>query len=224
MLNLRKWLVRRRLFKDIAAAERKGEKLRLNIGAGGTKYSGWISIEKIQLDITKSEDFIKFFKPGMIRNLLAEHVIEHIDLHEFEKFLFDIKPFLTEAAIVRIAVPDAMHPSGYVRELTMPNGLEPGADDHRYFYSIFDMQEIANKAGYELSPLEYFDENGIFHYKEDNWDQGYILRSSRNYKGRFTHDEKEMKNMINSIPKNLQHHFIDNKISYTSLIVDFIVQ
>lgn len=224
MLNLRKKLGKCRLLKAIAMAERSGEKIKLNIGAGGTKYPGWISVEKEQLDITKTEDFIKLFKPGTISNLLAEHVVEHIERHEFEKFLSSIKPFLDDEASIRIAVPDSMHPSSYVRELTMPSGLEPGAEDHRYFYSIYDMQKIAYKTGYQIIPLEYFDKNGIFYSVEDDWERGYISRSSQNYKGRFTNDIKEMEKMIDSIPASLQSQFVENKISYTSLIVDFFLQ
>jgi hypothetical protein len=46
MLNLRKKLGKCRLLKAIAIAERSGEKIKLNIGAGGTKYSGWISVKR----------------------------------------------------------------------------------------------------------------------------------------------------------------------------------
>jgi predicted SAM-dependent methyltransferase len=223
MLNLFNWFTKRMLLKNIAVVEKRGEKLKLNIGAGGTIFPSWISIEKKQLDITKSEDFIKFFKPSIINKLLAEHVIEHIELQEFENFLLNIRPFLDKFASIRIAVPDAMHPSSYVKCLTMPGGLEHGADDHKYFYSIYDMQRIANKTGYQLSPIEYFDDKGIFYCLEDNWERGYISRSARNYKGRFTEDIEEMKKLIESVPPNLQYQFIENKISYTSLIVDFLV-
>jgi hypothetical protein len=41
--------------------------------------------------------------------------------------------YLDTFGIIRIAVPDAYHPSGYVKELTKPGGSKPGADDHKVF-------------------------------------------------------------------------------------------
>jgi len=211
------------LRREIASAKLLGRSLRLVVGAGGTRFTGWISIEKTQIDITKREDIEKFFSHGDISNILAEHVIEHIERDDFERFLGIIRPFLRSDAVMRFAVPDALHPSGYVRELTMPGGLEPGAEDHRYFYNINIMREIALQAGYELAPIEYFDESGNFHFREDDWSNGYIARSSKNYQGRFTNNKEEWEKMINSIPSELREEFINRNLSYTSLVVDFLV-
>ncbi len=196
--------------------------IKLNVGAGGTSYAGWISAEKNQLDITKSETFKDAFKFNSISAVLAEHVIEHITKKDFIEFLYGIKPYLKQNSTIRIAVPDAFHPSEYVRNLTMPGGYEPGADDHKEFYSIDHMLNIAQLTGYKVVPIEYFDHSGIFVFQNDDWSNGFINRSFKHYKGRFTNNPKEFKKMIESTPLVLREQFYNLKMSYTSLIVDFI--
>lgn len=196
--------------------------VRINVGAGGTCYPDWISIEKDLLDITKKSDFLYYFTQKKISKILAEHVIEHVHQQQFFDFLCSVRDYLEPMASIRIAVPDAYHPSGYVRELTKPGGLEPGADDHKVFYSIDLMKEIASKTNYRLVPIEFFDDKGLFHSNIQGWDNGYISRSSMEYKGRFTESPEEYKRMYDSVPAYLREQFTSGKITYTSLIVDFI--
>ncbi len=114
-----------------------------------------------------------------------------------------------------------MHPSEYVRELTEPGGLEPGADDHKEFYSLYDFQKLAKECGYSIQPIEYFDDNGQFHFTRDDWENGYISRSAYNYRGRFTEHAREMEKFLSTTPENLRGQFEESGVSYTSLIVDF---
>jgi len=209
---------RRRLADKILRADC----VRLNIGAGRTRYKGWISVEKYALDITRPEDFSYFFGHKKISKILLEHVVEHIQQEDFLEFLTHVKINLVPGATIRIAVPDAYHPSEYVRELTKPGGLEPGADDHKVFYSIDLMTDIASKHGYTIKPIEFFDSKGFFHTDIDSWNNGYISRCSTNYEGRFTSNKDEFAKLIETTPADLRHQFIDNSISYTSLFVDFI--
>ena len=154
--------------------------------------------------------------------MMAEHVVEHICEKEFLDFLRFVKDYLEPMASIRIAVPDAYHPSEYLRELTKPGGLEPGADDHKVFYSIDLLREIALKTNYKLDPIEFFDEKGFFHSDVRSWDNGYISRSSLEYKGLFINSPVEYQQMYESIPSHLREQFIEKNITYTSLIVDFI--
>ncbi|TQD23849.1 hypothetical protein [Methanolobus vulcani] len=191
-------------------------------GAGKTRYEGWISIEVQELDITSTYDLNYYFANKKIDNILLEHVIEHIDYKNFIHFLVTIKPYLKKGAIIRIAVPDRNHPSEYVRLLTGVNGLEPGADDHKYFYGIDDFENIACQTDYKLDKVEYFDNNGIFHKNNFDLSDGYISRCSKNYKGLFTENNEEYRKMIESVPENLREQFYKLNISYTSLLADFI--
>ena len=205
----------------LARKIQQADSVRLNVGAGGTQYPGWISIEKDLLDITKTSDFAYFFSKKKISKILAEHVVEHIYEKEFLDFLCIVKDYLEPGAIIRIAVPDAYHPSKYVHELTKPGGLDPGADDHKVFYSIDMMREVALKADYRLEPIEFFDKEGLFHSNLHGWDNGYVSRSSSEYKGRFSNSTIDYNKMYESIPAHLRKQFDSIKISFTSLIVDF---
>jgi len=133
-----------------------------------------------------------------------------------------IYQYLEHGGCLRFAVPDAYHPSGYVRDLTRPGGLEPGADDHKYFYSIYDIRHISKATSFHAVPLEYFDNNGRFHRQEYDFANGYVSRCSKNYLGRFTNNPSEMKKLLDTTEQHLRQQFYDNKISYTSLLVDFI--
>lgn len=112
---------------------RKADVVRLVVGAGATKYPGWISIEKSNLDVTNREDWIALLGSRKVDNILAEHVFEHLEYDAAMRAFDNIAEFLAIGGVFRFAVPDGYHPSSYVRELTGTNGTEPGADDHKYF-------------------------------------------------------------------------------------------
>lgn len=217
-LKLVNYVKKRMLASKINASDN----IYLNVGAGGTVFDGWFSIEKEILDITNKNDFAYFFANKKISKILAEHVIEHIEKQQFIDFLLSVKKYLEFGASIRIAVPDAFHPSEYLRELTKPGGLEPGADDHKVFYSIDLMKEIAQKTNYRIKPVEYFDATGIFHSNLDGWNNGYISRSSSEYDGLFITSEVEYKKLFDTVPEQLRDQFKKYNISYTSLIVDLI--
>ena len=198
------------------------KEIKIIIGAGNTKYKGWISTDINELDITKHKDFDFLFKNKKIDNILMEHVVEHLEYEAFISFLYTVKKYLKKGGVIRIAVPDSNHPSLYVKKLTVINGIEPGANDHKYFYSIKDFEDIAEKTGFTLKKLEYFDFNGFFHISQYDFKNGYISRCSKNYKGRFTDDKDEYQKMIETVPNELKKQFFEKGISYTSLLVDFI--
>lgn len=198
------------------------DKVKIVCGASNTKFDGWVSFNVDTLNITKDEDFKYFFDDKLIDNILLEHVIEHLEYKDFIVFLQIAKKYLKKGATLRIAVPDGNHPSQYVRELTGANGTEPGADYHKYFYTIDDMTQIASQLGFKLVKLEFFNAKGKFVCNDYNFDNGYISRCSKNYKGRFTDNIDEYNKMINTVPIGLQEQFIKYNISYISLLVDLI--
>ena len=212
------------IFKELRLKYKINTYRRINlvIGAGGNYFDGWISTDKDIFDIINPLSWEKKFKNKKIDNILAEHVFEHLNFRDVKKALFYIYNFLKVGGILRFAVPDGYHPSVYVRKLIKPNGLELGADEHKVVFNIDMVEKLAEENGFELDRIEYFDKNGVFHTKEFNFENGYISRCSKNYKGRFTDDQKEYNKLINSVPEHLRQQFIDNKISYTSLFVDFI--
>jgi len=200
---------------------RKKNVLKIVCGASNTRYSDWISLNVDVLDITKKNQFDFLFKKKSINNILLEHVIEHLTPDDFLNFLEIAKNYLKDGGAIRVAVPDKNHPSFYVRNLTGINGSEPGADDHKAFYNIDDFKEISAKIGYKLIPVEYFDNYGKFISNNPTFDNGYISRCSKNYKGRFTDNKIEFNKLIESTSEENREQFFLLGISYTSLFCDF---
>jgi predicted SAM-dependent methyltransferase len=96
-----------------------------------------------------------------------------------------------------MAVPDGLHPDPVYIERVKPGGSGLGSDDHRMLYTYETLSSLLEAAGFKIKLLEYFDENGKFHYSEWSSDVGMITRSNRFDKS-------------NTIKPN----------AYTSLIVD----
>jgi predicted SAM-dependent methyltransferase len=180
------------------------------------------TVEALQKNHLAQESQLFIYSDAPKNQAAKEHVIEHIEYEEFVFFLKVVKLFMKINGVIRIAVPDGNHPSKYIRDLVGVNGQEPGADDHKYFYKIGNMENIANHLGYKLEKLEYFDDDGVFHHNTYNENYGFISRNAKNYTGRFTNNSTEYKKFIDSTPLDLQEQFLKNNFSYTSLIVDFI--
>ena len=195
--------------------------LNVIVGSGNSAFDGWVSTDVNEFDITQPKHWESLFEQNSIDRLLAEHVFEHIDAQKLTTVLRNARQYLRPGGRFRIAVPDANHPSAYVRELTKPGGLEPGADDHRVFLNIEDMIKLSVVSGFRLMPVEWFDAVGCFHRR--NWDDSYgvVSRSSRYNKGRFD-DPSEYKKLIESTPDDLRWQYEKFGITYTSLFVDFI--
>ena len=224
MLNLIKQ-VGVRLFitrKTVMKRIRDAEVLRLVVGAGATKYPGWISIEKYILDVTKREDWVALLGSRKVDNILSEHVFEHLEYENSIQAFCNIAEFLADGGVFRWAVPDGYHPSAYVRKLTGTHGTELGADSHKYFYTIDDIPEIEDITGLKAVPLEFFCKDGFFVGNPIDSNKGYIQRCSKNYKGRFFRSEKERGKMLDSVPTHLRGQFVERGFSYASLLCDWI--
>lgn len=200
----------------------KNKKIKIIIGAGSTKYKGWISTDIHFLDITQEKDWNKYFKKNEISNIIAEHVFEHLTKENFEISLKIIKKYLKYNGIIRLAVPDANHPSEYYKELVGINGSGCGAFDHKEFYNHNSLTNIADKNGYKIEKIEYFNDNHEFVKNEFILNNGYISRCSINYRGLFTDNKKAYYRLLKTTPVKAREQFNKNNLSYTSLVVDFV--
>ncbi len=174
------------------------EQIKLVIGAGPTIFAGWFSTDKDVLDITKREDFLKYFPQKKIHRILAEHVLEHLTDSELRAAAKNLAEFSTQDINIRIAVPDGYHASPDYIELVKPGGSGASADDHKQLFNYKTLPRYFEPYGFEPTLLEYWDENCIFHtsYKKD--EDGFIERS-------LIHDDRNK----------------SGKPIYTSLIIDF---
>jgi predicted SAM-dependent methyltransferase len=81
---------------------------------------------------------------------------------------------------------------------------------------------LAEQLDFKLNLIEYFDENGTFHQNNLNFENGYISRCSKNYKGRFSNSKEELDKFYNSIPEKNLDQIKALGITYTSLLFDII--
>lgn len=185
------------LRKEINGLHAKGEIVKLVVGAGGTHQEGWLTTDLPTLDALKRADWRRIFPPSSIHRILADHVIEHWTEDQFSLFLRIVEPFLSDQAVVRIAVPDGFHPDPSYIEHVKPGGIGAGADDHKVLYDHITMAHMLSKEQYSHELLEYFDEAGQFHRCSWRTSDGFVRRSA-------AYDQR-----------NRRH-----PLSYTSLIVD----
>lgn len=176
---------------------RRADCLRINVGSGGINYDGWIATDIDILNLLKISDWQKYFKPGSIAAILAEHVWEHLTASEASLGVKNCFNFLEPGGHLRIAVPDGNHPDPNYIEQVRPGGNGSGADDHKILYNNEMLAELLGDEGFNVKLLEWFDENGDFHCEEWSPEDGVVRRSVR-----FDQRNK------------------NNPLTYTSLIID----
>ena len=166
------------------------------IGSAHIPVSGWLITDKDTLDITKRESFAKYWRPNTRALFLAEHVWEHLTLEESAEAIKNCFEFLRCGGRLRIAVPDGYHPDSEYIEYVRPNGTGSGAEDHKLLYTYKLLSSLMQEAGFQVELLEYWDEQGVFHFQEWSSNDGHVIRSKR-----YDIRNKE-------------------KLTYTSLIID----
>lgn len=184
----------RRLVHSLIQSE---EPVRVVLGSGGIPAEGWITTDIDILNVLNKSDWERLFPLHSIDRIVAEHVFEHLTEAQFLQFLANMRPFLTEASRIRIAVPDGFHPDPEYIDSVRPGGTGIGADDHKVLYTYQSLGSLFKQSGFNIQPIEYFDENGDFYQEKWLADEGHIRRSA-------DHD-----------PRNLE-----KPLSYTSLIMD----
>lgn len=175
----------------------EGVPRRIVIGSSGTCFRGWIATDREVLDLLDDRTWKAFFSPNSLDALLAEHVWEHLSPEEAKTAARTCFAFLRPGGHLRIAVPDGFHPDPGYLDAVKPGGTGPGSEDHKVLYNVYSLRDVLMHCGFEVRLLEYFDDQGQFHY--DDWDpsQG-LIRRSRRFDARNS----------------------GNSLRYTSLIVD----
>jgi predicted SAM-dependent methyltransferase len=163
--------------------------IRVVVGASGVYQRGWIATDVEHLDILRMERWRRYFRESSIDGILAEHVLEHLTEEQGLAAARNFHVFLKVKGYARVAVPDGFHPSAeYIRQVR-PGGAGAGAEDHKVLYNYRSLSRIFEESGYRVNLLEYFDENGTFHFREWDTRMGMITRSKlhddRNLGGRL---------------------------------------
>jgi len=175
----------------------KGGTRRIVVGSGGLTQPGWAASDIACLNILKERDWVKCLDSFSLEAILAEHVLEHLPDRKGFQAASNCFRHLKSGGYLRLAVPDGFHPDPKYINQVKPGGSGPGAEDHKVLYNHHTISDLFEKAGFEVKLLEWFDEEGVFHYEEWSPEDGLIIRSTR-FDGR-----------------NKQ-----NPTAYTSLIVD----
>ncbi|MFO7606148.1 MAG: hypothetical protein R6W72_07610 [Desulfurivibrionaceae bacterium] len=173
--------------------------LKITVGAGGTSQKGWVSTDIEHLNLLDELTWARYFKESSVDAIIAEHVWEHLAADEAVVAIKHCFSYLKRDGYIRIAVPDGFHPSPQYIDAVKPGGSGDGSDDHKALYNYKTITELIRKAGFEVKLLEWYDQKGKFHFVDWSPETGMIWRSSR-----FDQRNK------------------DNKLNYTSLIVDAI--
>ena len=182
---------------QVEQARQAGQAIKIILGAGATRYDGWIATDLPAFDILKHEHWARLFQPDTIERMLAEHVIEHLTIDQFKDFLRIARVYLAPGGRIRLAVPDGCHPDPDYIQRVRPGGTGGGADDHKVLYTGELMREILTAQGYDCQLLEYHDAAGEFHHRDWRAEDGFVRRSAG-------HD-----------PRNA-----NGRLAYTSLMVD----
>ena len=80
--------------------------MKIVLGAGKTKFDGWISTQESELNLLKRDDFVRLFKDEKPVAFLAEHVWEHMTFEEGIEAAKNCFEFLEAGGYLRAAVPD----------------------------------------------------------------------------------------------------------------------
>lgn len=159
-------------------------KLQIIIGAHTTDYKDWLPTNIENLNLLEIASFENLFGDKKADRFLAEHVFEHISYDDALIALKNCNKYLKKGGAVRIAVPDGLHPNPDYINMVKPGGYGEGAHDHKLLYDYKTLSKAFEESGYRVNLLEYYDENGQFHFNEWDSKDGHIIRSKR-YDKRF---------------------------------------
>ncbi len=186
-----------RIRDEVRQALQSDRPVKIIIGAGQTRFEGWIATDMPAFDVRIRDHWRALFPPAAIDRLLAEHVFEHLSTAELARFLHTAADYLSPRGRVRIAVPDGYHPDADYINSVRPGGSGVGASDHKVLYTCDQIGELMREQGYQFEMLEYFDAEGHFHQREWSAEDGFVGRTA-------DHDARNT----------------DGRLTYTSLIVD----
>jgi predicted SAM-dependent methyltransferase len=88
--------------------------------------------------------------------------------------------YLNKGGTYRIALPDKNNPDPAYQSGTKPGGSDEGSHDHKLFFSLEDYKQLLKDTSFTLTPLEYYDNKGQFHFVDFDNSLGYISRSKKN--------------------------------------------
>ncbi|MGB7346719.1 MAG: methyltransferase domain-containing protein [Pirellulaceae bacterium] len=175
-----KTLRRRRRLQSAVNNAFAGGQCRIVVGASGVIPDGWIGTDIDQLNLLSEQDWLRYFRPGSVDSILAEHVWEHLTPEQGLQAATLCARFLKPGGYLRAAVPDGGHTDSQYIDYVKPGGSGAGADDHKVLYTQESFATMFRSAGFgDVDTLEYFDNDGQFQASQWSEAEGMIHRSIR---------------------------------------------
>lgn len=156
--------------------------MKVILGAGQTTLDGWLRTQESDLNLLSDDGWNRLFTPESIDALLAEHVWEHLTLSEGVEAARRCFRYLKPGGYLRCAVPDRNFRNAWYQQMVQVGGPGPAdhpAATHKIVYDWKTLIDVFAAAGFEVSLLEYCDDQGHFHYTYWNEADGRIGRSFR---------------------------------------------
>jgi predicted SAM-dependent methyltransferase len=156
--------------------------LKVSIGAGPQRWEGWTPTDRIDLDLASRDSFEAWFGSRRASALLCEHVWEHLDLDDSVRAASNCFDFLQRGGRLRVAVPDGLFPDAEYQWIVQVGGPGPKdhpAADHKVVYDYRTFVPIFEAAGFVVTLLEWWDEEGNFHHAQWDLADGPIGRATK---------------------------------------------
>lgn len=161
----------------------KQKETKLVIGAGEYNNNpGWIHTQEEELNLLNANSWVNRFEFNSISGILAEHVSEHLTYEEGLEAAKMCYIFLKPNGYIRCAVPEEFFRDESYQNVVKIGG--PGPEDHpaashKKVHNYKTLTRMFQSAGFEVSLLEYCDEEGIFHSTDWDGADGVIFRSKK---------------------------------------------
>ncbi len=188
---------KQQFIKRVLNHKQKGIPLKIVIGAHGVYDKSWIPSEEYILDLLDEKTWQSYFQENEIQCLLGEHVWEHLTFEQGRAAAQLCFKYLAHGGYLRLAVPDGFHKDENYIDYVKPIEQGIGHDDHKILYTIKTFTSVFEQVGFEVKPLEYFNENKKFCFNDWDKNKGMIHRSIR-----------------------FDRRNIDRQPNYTSIIID----
>lgn len=156
--------------------------MRVILGAGNTRYEGWMETQESSLNVLSMSDWDNLFQAESIDAMLSEHMWEHMTYEQGIQAAKNCFKYLKPGGYIRCAVPDKNFRNEWYQNMVKiggPGPLNHPAASHKIVYDAATLKKVFESAGFQVNLLEYCDENGDFHYSYWNEADGKIGRSYR---------------------------------------------
>ncbi|MBD3261315.1 MAG: hypothetical protein GF334_06455 [Candidatus Altiarchaeales archaeon] len=155
---------------------------KLVVGSNGcVPDDTWVMSDKEYLNIIDRGDWERYYRPGVIDLILAEHVFEHLTKDQAHLAARNCYLFLKSKGSAIISVPDGNHPDERYIDAVKPGGTGHSAYDHKMLWTLQKLRAVFEYNGFRVNPIEYWDhhsnEGPMLHYADNFPYRKFLTRS-----------------------------------------------